>query len=335
MVELYFSFVIPVYNRPQEIKELLESLCLVPGAFEVVIVEDGSEESCEEVVKDFKEKLNISYYFKKNTGPGDSRNYGMEKAKGNYYIILDSDVIIPAGYLKVVREALTENYLDCYGGGDKALDSFTPVQKSIDYAMTSLLTTGGIRGSDQSMRSESYEPRSFNMGISRLAFKESKGFSRIHPGEDPDLSIRLKQQNFKVGYIKGAHVYHKRRTDYKKFARQVFKFGLVRPILLARYPETSKVTYWFPFFYTLMLVLGLILLLIKLHFLIYFYALYNFLLFLDALFSHKHFKIAILSVLAANIQFVSYGAGFVWSYFKIHILRQIPENTFPKLFFSK
>ncbi|SDG61832.1 glycosyltransferase [Psychroflexus sediminis] len=335
MVELYFSFVIPVYNRPQEIMELLESLSQVSESFEVVIVEDGSQDTCKKAVEGSKEKLDISYYFKSNTGPGDSRNYGMKRAKGNYFIILDSDVIVPANYLEVVRKALTESYMDCYGGGDTALDSFTPVQKSIDYAMTSLLTTGGIRGSAQSKSSNSYEPRSFNMGISRAAFLESKGFSSIHPGEDPDLSIRLKKLGFKVGYIDKAQVYHKRRTDFKKFAQQVFKFGLVRPILLVRYPETSKITYWFPFFYTLMLLLGLILLLFKLHFLLYFYALYNFLMFIDALFSHKHFKIAILSVLAANIQFVSYGVGFVWSYFKIHILRQIPENAFPKLFFSQ
>lgn len=335
MVELHFSFVIPVFNRPQEIRELLESLSQVQGAFDVVIVEDGSQDTCEQVIQDFQEKLSISYYFKHNTGPGDSRNFGMKKAKGNYFIILDSDVIVPKTYLEVVKKALALSYLDCYGGGDKALDSFTPIQKSIDYAMTSLLTTGGIRGSAQSKASKSYEPRSFNMGISKTAFLASKGFSHIHPGEDPDLSIRLKKRNFKVGYIEKAHVYHKRRTDFKKFSQQVYKFGLVRPILLSRYPETSKITYWFPFLYTFTLVLGLILLLFKLHFIVYFYALYNFLIFIDAVMSHKNLKIAILSLLATNIQFVSYGLGFIWSYFKIHILKQIPEKTFPKLFFSK
>lgn len=335
MVELYFSFVIPVYNRPHEIKELLESLSLVSGSFEVVIVEDGSQDTCEEVINDFKEILNISYYFKNNTGPGDSRNYGMQKATGNYFIILDSDVIVPANYVKIVRAALSERYLDCYGGGDKALNSFTPIQKSIDHAMTSLLTTGGIRGSVQSKASRSYEPRSFNMGISKAAFLESEGFSSIHPGEDPDLSIRLKKQKFKVGYIDGAHVYHKRRTDFKKFSMQVFKFGLVRPILLSRYPATSKLTYWFPFLYTLMLVLGMVSLLFKIHYILYFYVIYNLLVYIDAVIDHKNFKIAILSVFATNIQFVSYGTGFIWSYYKIHILRQIPEKTFPKLFFSK
>ena len=92
MVELYFSFIIPVYNRPQEIKELLESLSLIDNAFEVVIVEDGSQNTCEDVVEKYKDKLNISYYFKENSGPGDSRNFGMHRAKGNYFIILDKHV---------------------------------------------------------------------------------------------------------------------------------------------------------------------------------------------------------------------------------------------------
>lgn len=335
MIEFHFSFVIPVYNRPQEIKELLESFKKIKGTFEIVIVEDGSKETCKDIVDDFKDSLNISYYYKENSGPGDSRNYGMKKAKGNYFIILDSDVILPEDYLETVSKNLSQKYFDCYGAADKALDSFTITQKAIDYAMTSLLTSGGIRGSVKSRASRSYEPRSFNMGISKHAFIESEGFDDIHPGEDPDLSIRLKRKGFKVGYIHGAHVYHKRRASLRQFATQVYKFGLVRPILISRYPESSKLTYWFPFIYTLGLVLGLILLFIELHFIIYFYAMYNFLVFIDSLMDYKNLKIAFLSVIATNIQFVSYGFGFIWSYFKILILKKIPRETFPKLFFSK
>ena len=334
MVELHFSFIIPVYNRPQEIKELLDSLTLLDGSFEVVIVEDGSQITCKDVVDDFSKKLNISYYFKENSGPGDSRNFGMNKAKGNYYIILDSDVIVPDNYLKTISKALSENYLDCYGSGDKALESFSSVQKAIDYTMTSILTTGGIRGGKQSKISRSYEPRSFNMGISKAAFLDSGGFGRIHPGEDPDLSIRLRKLKFKVGFIHGAHVYHKRRTDFKKFSQQVYKFGLARPILISRYPETSKLTYWFPFVYSVGLLLGFILISFKLDFILYFYALYNFLIFVDSLVDYKNLKIALFTVLSTNIQFVSYGVGFIFSYFKICILKQIPEKTFPKLFFK-
>jgi glycosyltransferase involved in cell wall biosynthesis len=335
MVELHFSFIIPVYNRPHEVKELLESLVKVKGSFEVVIVEDGSEETCEKVVDDFKSHLNSSYYFKENSGPGDSRNFGMQKANGNYYIILDSDVIVPSDYLEIVSKQLSEKYLDCYGGGDKALDTFTSTQKAIDYAMTSLLTTGGIRGNVRSKISRSYEPRSFNMGISKSAFIESKGFGRIHPGEDPDLSIRLKKLNFNVGYIDGAHVYHKRRTDLVQFASQIYKFGLVRPILISRYPDSSKTTYWFPSVYTFLLAFGFVLLIFELHFILYFFSLYNVLIFVDSYMDYKNLKIAVMSVIATNIQFISYGVGFALSYFKIHILGQIPEQTFPKLFFTK
>ena len=334
MIELHFSFIIPVYNRPDEIQELLESLSELEDSFEVIIVEDGSEDTCEQIVKSYEDQLNIAYFFKKNTGPGDSRNFGMSKAKGNYFIILDSDVIVPKGYLTAVRNALHFKFLDCYGGSDKALDSFSNTQKAIDYAMTSILTTGGIRGTVQSKVSRSYEPRSFNMGISKAAFIESKGFGQIHPGEDPDLSIRLKALGFRVGYINGAHVYHKRRTDLGKFSKQIYKFGLVRPILLSRHPGTSKPTFWFPFYYTLGLVLGFLFLLAQLHFVLYFYALYNFLVFVDSLINYKTLKIAFLSVIATNIQFISYGLGFILSYYKIHILKKIPEKTFPNLFFN-
>jgi len=335
MIERHYSFIIPVYNRPEEMEELLESLSEMEGDFEVIIIEDGSENSSEEVVSKFNAKLNISYYFKENTGPGDSRNYGMRKAKGNYFIILDSDVIVPSAYLKTVNDHLSSQYLDCYGGGDKSQDSFTDIQKAIDYAMTSFLTTGGIRGSAHSRLSKTYEPRSFNMGISKAAFIESGGFGSIHPGEDPDLSIRLKKQKFKVGYIEAAFVYHKRRVDFLKFSSQVNKFGLVRPILLKRYPETNKITYWFPFFYSLFFVVGMFLLFFGLHFVIYFYVLYNFLILIDSTMNYKTIKIGLLSVISTNIQFFSYGSGFIKSYYFIHILKKKPQLIFPQLFFSQ
>ncbi len=333
MVELHFSFIIPVFNRPQEVKELLDSLCFLQDTFEVVIIEDGSSVPCKEIVNQFQDRLTISYYYKSNSGPGDSRNYGMQRATGNYFIILDSDVLVPKGYLSTVRKALSTRYLDCYGGADKALDSFTPVQKAIDCAMTSVLTTGGLRGSLRSKISRSYEPRSFNMGISKAAFIESNGFGKIHPGEDPDLSIRLKRLKLKVGYIEGAFVYHKRRTDFKKFTQQVFKFGLVRPILLARYPDTEKLTYWFPSFYLFFFIVSILMLFFDFFFLSYFLILYNFLIFLNALFNYKSLKIAILSLIASNIQFFSYGFGFLWSYLKIKVLKHKPEQSFPSLFF--
>ncbi|MEG1267373.1 MAG: glycosyltransferase family 2 protein, partial [Myroides sp.] len=186
---MYFSFIIPVYNRPDEIDELLQSLVqqTYSDDFEIVVVEDGSTVNCQDVVNKYLNQLNVSYYFKKNSGPGDSRNYGMKVAKGDYFIILDSDCIIPENYLVEVDKFLKDNYVDCFGGPDAAHDSFSDVQKAINQTMTSVLTTGGIRGASEKLGK--FQPRSFNMGISKEAFEASGGFGKIHPGEDPDLSI--------------------------------------------------------------------------------------------------------------------------------------------------
>ena len=214
------SFIIPVYNRPEEINELLESFVKLESDkdFEIVIVEDGSNETSESVIGQYSEKLNISYYYKPNSGPGDSRNFGMKRAKGSYFIILDSDCILPKKYLKEVLEDLNKNYADCFGGPDTAHDSFTNTQKSINFAMTSFISTGGIRGKKSSVNK--FQPRSFNMGISKKAFEVTNGFGNIHPGEDPDLSIRLINLGFKTKLIEGAYVYHKRRISWKKFYNQ-------------------------------------------------------------------------------------------------------------------
>ena len=320
------------FNRPQEIKELLESLIEVKGNFEVVIIEDGSDDTCEEIVKAFDQKLNISYFFKANTGPGNSRNYGMQRARGNYFIILDSDVIVPSNYIKDVHTGLKSTYLDVYGGPDQAHASFTDTQKAIDFVMTAFLTTGGLRAGEVST---DYEPRSFNMGISKAAFLASGGFGSMHPGEDPDLSIRLRAQKFKIGFIKKAFVYHKRRVDFSNFSSQMLKFGMVRSILIKHYPHTHKFTYWFPSFYTLGLILSLLFLMFKVNLVIYAYLFYSILIFLGSVITHKDLKIGILSVYAVQIQFLSYGYGFLESYLKIHILRKKPKETYPNLFFNQ
>ncbi|MBN4085547.1 glycosyltransferase, partial [Flavobacteriaceae bacterium AH-315-B10] len=248
------SFIIPVYNRPDEVKELLNSFTTLNGEkdFEVVIIEDGSVITSKTVVDNFSNKLNISYYYKENSGPGDSRNYGMKLAKGAYFIILDSDCILPKNYLNEVLKSLKKNYVDCFGGPDAAHNSFTNLQKAINFSMTSFITTGGIRGKKSSVNK--FQPRSFNMGLSKDAFIATEGFGRIHPGEDPDLSIRLTKLNFKTKLITEAYVYHKRRISWAKFYKQVYKFGSVRPILNHWYPETKKITYWFPTLFSLGLI---------------------------------------------------------------------------------
>ena len=332
---MYFSIIIPVFNRPEEIKELLESLVALKynKPFEIVVVDDGSTEDCKAVVAQFLEKLSISYYFKNNSGPGDSRNFGMLKAKGDYFIIFDSDCIIPENYLQEVENQLKINYVDCFGGPDKALKSFSRIQKAINFSMTSFLTTGGIRGGSEKV--SKFQPRSFNMGISKKAFLESKGFGTIHPGEDPDLSIRLWKLGFETKLFSNAFVYHKRRIDWEKFSLQVTKFGKARPILNSWYPEYSKITFWFPALFVLGFVFSIVALFFLYDIFLQFYFGYFVLLFLVSSILNKSIIIGYLSVIATIKQFFGYGIGFLESFIKISVLKQKPERAFPELFFKK
>lgn len=334
-MNLSFSFIIPVYNRPNEIKELLDSLRLqtYDNTFEVVIVEDGSTISSEEVIGDYVDYLAISYYKKPNSGPGDSRNYGMARAKGNYFIVLDSDCILPPQYLVEAEKSLRDDFVHCYGGPDAAHESFSTVQKAINYAMTSFLTTGGIRGGKKAV--DKFQPRSFNMGISKEAFENVGGYGNIHPGEDPDLTIRIWNKGYKTKLISEAFVYHKRRIDWNKFYIQVNKFGMVRPILNKWHPETKKITYWFPTVFCLGLLGSIILAIAGFMVPLYFYSLYYLLLFIDALRKTSNLKVAFLSLVATAIQFFGYGYGFLKSTLYINFSSKKPEEIFPKLFFSK
>ncbi len=331
---MLFSLIIPVYNRPEEVGELLESLSKLDynEKFEIVIVEDGSSLNCEEVVHKYDDKLTISYYYKENSGPGDSRNYGMRKAKGDYFIIFDSDCIVPKDYLTDVAKALKQNYVDCFGGPDKALDSFSNIQKAINFAMTSFLTTGGIRGGSEKI--SKFQPRSFNMGLSRRAFEASKGFGNIHPGEDPDLSFRLWDLGFETKLFPKAYVYHKRRIDWDKFSIQVNKFGKARPILNSWHPQYNKLTFFFPSFFIIGLLVGLVLLIFNYDLLLQLYCIYFLMLFLVSTYKNKSLKIGYLSAIAVWKQFYGYGTGFLESYFKITLLKQKPQKAFPELFFK-
>ncbi|MFT5713865.1 MAG: glycosyltransferase involved in cell wall biosynthesis [Flavobacterium sp.] len=331
---MFFSLIIPVYNRPEEIDELLESLSLsdYKRSFEIVIVEDGSSLQCEDIVRKHEVKLSLSYYYKENSGPGDSRNYGMKKAKGDYFIIFDSDCIIPAQYLTEVDKALKENYVDCFGGPDRALDSFSDIQKAINFAMTSFLTTGGIRGGSEKI--DKFQPRSFNMGLSRKAFEASKGFGNIHPGEDPDLSIRLWNLGFETELFPNAYVYHKRRIDWDKFSVQVNKFGKARPILNSWYPKHNKLTFFFPSVFIGGLAVAVLLLIFNSDLLLQLYFIYFLVLFLVSSYQNKSIKIGGLSVIAVWKQFYGYGIGFMESFLKVTILKQKPQIAFPELFFK-
>lgn len=332
---MLFSIIIPVYNRPEEMEELLQSLQQLDYSdpFEIVVIEDGSSLKSDEIVNKYSKQLTISYYFKENSGPGDSRNYGMQKAKGDYFIIFDSDCIIPKQYLVEVSKALTKDFVDFFGGPDQALDSFSDIQKAINFSMTSFITTGGIRGGSEKLNK--FQPRSFNMGISKAAFQASGGFGNIHPGEDPDLTIRLWELGFHSKLIQNAFVYHKRRIDWNKFSIQTNKFGKARPILDSWHPKYSKLTYFFPSIFILGLYGSLVLLLILQDFLFKLYCFYFLLILIFSTIQNKSIRIGFLSILATWKQFNSYGSGFINSFIKIKLLKQNPQKAFPELFFTK
>ncbi|WP_276392682.1 glycosyltransferase [Eudoraea chungangensis] len=334
---LFFSIIIPVFNRPEEIHELLESLTSLgyKEAFEILIIEDGSNMPAADVVQKFQKQLPVKYIAKNNTGPGDSRNFGMAKASGNYFILLDSDCLVPPNYLSVVANSLAQNYVDCFGGPDAAHSSFSQVQKAINYAMTSFITTGGIRGRKKAVNE--FQPRSFNMGLSKKAFDISGGFGNIHPGEDPDLSLRLKKAGLGSKLIPEAIVFHKRRIDFSKFYLQVKKFGKVRPILNKWHPDSAKITYWFPTLFTLGFLLTSVGLLWNLDlakaFLI-FYLVYFLFIFFDSSKKNKSALVGLLAILATAIQFYGYGLGFLKSIILITFSKKPPRVLFPELFFE-
>lgn len=331
---LSYSFIIPVYNRPEEIRELLESFRLQETnlPFEIVIIEDGSNISSEAIVREFNKYLTISYFTKPNSGPGDSRNYGMARAQGNYFIILDSDCILPPTYISKMHSSLSKDYQDCYGGPDTAHPSFSRIQKAINYVMTSFLTTGGIRGNTHKV--QDFQPRSFNMGLSKKAFEASGGFGDIHPGEDPDLVLRLWALGYKTRLLPEAYVYHKRRISWSKFYKQVRKFGLVRPILNSWHPGSAKITYWFPTVFLVGVLASVIAALLGYKLLLFLLFLYCGLLFLHSSYTNKSGIVGLLSVFAMCIQFLGYGIGFFQATVAVSWLGKLPRKRFSKLFFK-
>ncbi len=331
---LELSIIIPVYNRPKEIAELLESLVhqTFTLSFEIVIVEDGSTIPSAEIVEKYSHQLHISYYTKKNTGPGASRNFGMQQAKGNYYIILDSDCILPPQYLQTVNDYVTKNNVACFGGADAAHHSFSNIQKAINYTMTSFLTTGGIRGHKKSVHE--FQPRSFNMGIAKKVFEKTGDFKKMYVGEDIDFSIRIKQSGFKTTFIPQAFVYHKRRISWKKFFKQTYTFGLARPILNKIHPHTAKIAYWFPSVFCVGLLLSVLLTITGFPYFLYLFSSYFFIICIDVLLKTKKIAIAFLSLLAVFIQFFGYGYGFLKASFYIILVGKKPEQVFPNMFFN-
>ncbi|QHC86706.1 glycosyl transferase family 2 [Empedobacter brevis] len=337
---MQLSIIIAVYERQDELAELLSSLTKqTDKLFEIIIVDDGSKSKLDTVCRKFEGQLNLHYYYKTNSGPGKSRNYGMEKANGNYFIFLDSDTIIPSTYIDSVKKELSSNFVDAFGGPDDADDSFTDLQKAITFSMTSFLTTGGIRGGEKQIGK--FQPRSFNMGISRVAYEKTGGFADLRVGEDPDLSMRLWENGFETRLFQTSKVIHKRRTSLRKFAKQVYQFGIARPILNQRHPTYIKPTFWFPtLFFVGTLVAFLFLLvsfilpnhqfLLQIPFVLW--LMYMFLIFISATIRFKSAVVGLLSIQTTLIQFFYYGYGFLESQFKLNILKNDPKKAFPSHF---
>lgn len=315
----YFSIIVPVYNRVDEVRDLLDSLSQQTSMdFEVVIVEDGSSVRCDGVVKEYSEKISIQYFYKENEGRSIARNYGLERANGEYFLFFDSDCVIPPEYIATLKSALDANYTDCFGGPDSAHSSFTDTQKAINYSMTSFLTTGGIRGGKVQL--EKFVPRTFNMGYSRKVWEKVGGFREMF-SEDIDMSTRIRQACFSISLIRDAYVYHKRRTNLKAFCRQIYVFGMSRITLYLLYPDSLKLVHWLPAVFV-MGVMAMAVLAICLSWMwILPLVVYLLAIFVTALFSTKNLKIASLSVITSVIQLGGYGVGFLKAYIWKILLR--------------
>lgn len=310
----FFSIIIPVYNRPNEVDELLESLSKQTYLdFEVLLIEDGSTEKCDLVAQKYNDEINIRYYYKENSGRSETRNYGMEKAKGEYFVFFDSDCIIPHFYFEKIKKTLTENYTDSYGGPDKADESFSDLQKAISFSMTSFLTTGGIRGS-KGVKMEKFAPRTFNMGFSKKVYETVGGFKNMF-GEDIDLSLRIRNSGFTSQLISDAYVYHKRRVNLRSFYRQVHVFGMARISLYLLHPSSLKLVHTLP---ALFAVLSLLMILLSLYnvWMLFPLILYFVLIFIASSLAYKKISIGLLSIITSAIQLYGYGWGFIKSYIK-------------------
>ena len=380
-----YSIIVPVYNRPDEVDELLQSLCEQDFTdFEVIIVEDGSQVPCEDVCRRYEDRLDLKYFAKPNSGPGQSRNYGAERAQGDWLIVLDSDVVLPKGYLAAVEESLSPNPspvergddeseaspiggrlegASAFGGPDAAHDSFTPVQKAISYSMTSFFTTGGIRGGKKKGALDKFYPRSFNMGVRRDVYQQLGGFSKMRFGEDIDFSYRIVEAGYQTALLPDAWVWHKRRTDFRKFFRQVYNSGIARINLEKRHPGTMKLVHLLPAVFTLGVIALLLLFLLgvglyvagewldasglrptdNMHqgvgFVLCVLALLPLLLYSAVIFVHSGIKnrslwVGLLSIPAAFVQLMGYGLGFLKAWWKRMVLKQDEFTAFEKTFYK-
>ena len=347
-----YSIIIPVYNRPDEVDELLQSLCdQSQKDFEVIIVEDGSKVPCKEVCDKYAGMVDLHYYTKENGGPGQARNYGARHAKGDYLIVLDSDVVLPTGYIQAVNEEMAQRQPDAFGGPDAAHDSFTDTQKAISYSMTSFFTTGGIRGGKKKL--DKFYPRSFNMGIRRDVYQELNGFSKMRFGEDIDFSYRIVEAGYGTCLFPTAWVWHKRRTDFRKFFRQVYNSGIARINLSKRHPGTLKIVHLLPMVFTvgvialvLLFAVGLLLASFGINHMSKAFGtamcqlsllpllLYSVIIFIDSSTKNKSIHVGLLSIPAAFVQLMGYGLGFIEAWWKRCVKKEDEFTAFEKNFYK-
>ncbi len=335
-----YSVIIPVYNRPDEARELLESLCAQTCRdFEVVIVEDGSAIPCKEVAEAYADRLDIHYYVKENGGPGRARNYGVERARGEYVLILDSDAVLPEGYIAAVEDELEREPADAFGGPDRAHPDFTPMQKAINYAMTSFFTTGGIRGGKKKL--DKFYPRSFNMGVRREVYQALGGFSDMRFGEDIDFSTRIFKGGYRCRLFPEAWVWHKRRTDLKKFFKQVHNSGIARIHLSKRHPGTLKLVHLLPAVFTLGCALLLVLAAVAAalgcpHWWVMLLPLVLFALIImaDATRQERSVGVGLRAIAAAYVQLTGYGTGFLRSWWQRCVRGKGEFEAFKKNFYK-
>ena len=346
-----YSIIVPVFNRPDEVDELLQSLVgQTLKDFEVVIVEDGSQKPCKDVCDKYTDRLDVKYFMKNNSGPGQSRNYGAERAKGEYLIVLDSDVVLPEGYLKAVDDELRREPADAFGGPDCAHDSFTETQKAISYSMTSFFTTGGIRGGKKKL--DKFYPRSFNMGIRRDVYMRLGGFSKMRFGEDIVFSIRIFKAGCRCHLFPEAWVWHKRRTDMRKFFRQVYNSGIARVNLYIKYPESLKLVHLLPMVFTVGVILLFLIACFGRIMMVYgnpadFYSwyylvvgaispilLFSLIIFIDSSIQNKSMPIGFISIGAAFVQLCGYGFGFISAWWKRCLLGHDEFHAFDKTFYK-
>lgn len=315
---MYFSVIIPVYNRPSEVFEMLTSLSNQSFKdFEVILVEDGSSDRSDKIVAGIQSKIPINYFFQKNQGQGFARNFGMNQANGEFFVILDSDVILPEDYLSVLKNAILTRNLDAFGGPDAAASDFSNLQKAMDFAMTSFWTTGGIRGKLKDP--SKYQARGFNMGVSRKVFESIGGFLDPNRGEDIEWSIRIKKAGFKLELVEEAFVYHKRKNTLKSFAKQAFSFGRNRVNVSRFHPEAIKLVHWMPTFFLLFLVSIVVNAIFFRVFMIphlLIFGTWAALVIYQASWKYKSILVGDLALMTSIVQLCGYGAGLVFELFR-------------------